>query len=77
MPDFSGAYPFTGKKCGRNATFSGAYPFTFSLVKSGTQLFRSIPVHFAAISGQKSPAIRHFSGAYPFNHADFQLSYVL
>ena len=40
-------------------------------------IFRSIPVHFAAISGQKSPAIRHFSGAYPFNHADFQLSYVL
>ena len=77
MPDFSGAYPFTRKFCVRTATFSGAYPFTFSLMKSGTQLFRSIPVHFEAISGQKSPAIRHFSGAYPFTFADFQLSFVL
>ena len=57
--------------------FSGAYPFTFSLVKSETRFFRSIPVHFAAIGGQRSPAFRHFSGAYPFTVAGFQLSFVL
>ena len=36
------------------------------IITQNAGFFRSIPVHFAAIPGQKSLATRHFSGAYPF-----------